>query len=194
MSRLNAKKNKVIALTGGIASGKSYACDFFASNGLNVIKLDEISNALYQDKKIKSDIKKIFNTNKKEEIKSLAFNDKNKLLELENYLQPKILAKMQTQIAKINSTTIVEIPLLVEKQLYHYFDECIVILVDKEIQIQRLTKRDNIDKELAEKILTNQATNQERLDIQKYLPSVFIENNTNIKEFEKNLQKITYSL
>lgn len=191
MSRLNTKKNKVIALTGGIASGKSDACDFFASNGLNVIKLDEISNALYQDKKIKSDIKKIFNTDKKEEIKSLAFNDKNKLLELENYLQPKILEAMQQQILLSNKKVIVEIPLLFEKKLYDYFDKAIVLLIDRETQTKRLKKRDNIDEELAEKILKNQATNQQRLAIQKYLPSVFVENNTTIKEFEKNLQSIT---
>ena len=50
-----------VAITGGIASGKSYALKYFSSLGYPVISADDEIQKIYQDKKVLNQISKIFN-------------------------------------------------------------------------------------------------------------------------------------
>ena len=47
-------KNKKIAITGGIGSGKSTVCEILLELGYPVISCDKITTELYQKRKIKS--------------------------------------------------------------------------------------------------------------------------------------------
>jgi dephospho-CoA kinase len=179
----------ITALTGGIASGKSYACNFLKARGNTIITLDEISSQLYTQDDIQQQLHQLFGTSDKTKIKHIVFNDKLKLTQLEEYLHPKILAIMQEEIVRATTNVVVEVPLLVEQKLYHYFDNAIVIVVQPEIQLKRIMQRDGISKELAYKILQHQATNSERKHIANYLPTVFIENNSTVAEFDAILYK-----
>jgi len=181
------QKKSVIALTGGIASGKSYTLDFFKNNGFCVIDLDAISGFIYTLDGTNLALTKMFGTSEKSKIKEIVFNDKAKLLQLENYLHPKILQKMQEEIRQAKTSVIVAVPLLFEKKLYDYFDSVVVIVADEKVQIKRMIARDNIDEIFAKKILKNQANNQQRREISKHLPAVFIENNATIKDFNQLL-------
>lgn len=190
IKKLSKHKNKtIIALTGGIASGKSYACDFFETQGLSVIKLDEINTYIYDLETTQDYLRKTFQTTDKKIIKHIVFKDKNKLTQLENYLQPRVLECMQQRIQGLQGNIIVEIPLLFEKKLYHHFDSAIVILSTPQLQIQRMLSRDTMSQEVAENILKNQATNAQRKEISQHLPTIFIENNQSVTEFKKALSK-----
>jgi dephospho-CoA kinase len=189
MSIQELKKQKIIALTGGIASGKSFACGVFKSCGLEIIDLDDLSKEIYQLKQTNDDLLDMFGTCEKSKLKAIVFNDKQKLQQLEDYLHPKILKNMQEKIKLAKSDVMVAVPLLFEKKLYDYFDSAVVILTSPKLQIERMIKRDNIDESLALKILNNQATNEQRLEISQHLPATFIENDASLEIFEKRLRK-----
>ena len=51
---------KIIAITGGIGSGKSLASEFLRQAGYNVVSCDEITAELYKKRRVKKEIGKIF--------------------------------------------------------------------------------------------------------------------------------------
>jgi dephospho-CoA kinase len=187
---------KKIVLTGGIASGKSFATHFFSGQHIPVLDLDDINKEILLTNQ--DNLRQIFgvniiennqiNTNK---IKQIVFNDAEKLSQLEALLHPQILAKMQQVLTTLKAKiVIIVVPLLYEKQLFNYFDAAIVISTTKENQLKRLIKRDKIAKSLAQEIINTQATDKERLKTANYLPTTIIENNSTLENFTNQLQQI----
>lgn len=77
---------------------------------------------------------------------------------------------------------IFDVPLLFESGLDKFCDKILVVISDYEIQLNRIVERDKIDRELAEKIIKSQLSNEERIK----KADVVIENNSNLKDlFEK---------
>lgn len=77
---------------------------------------------------------------------------------------------------------IFDVPLLFESGLDKFCDKILVVISDYEIQLNRIIERDKIDRELAEKIIKSQLSNEERIK----KADVVIENNSNLKDlFEK---------
>jgi len=77
---------------------------------------------------------------------------------------------------------IFDVPLLFESGLDKFCDKILVVISDYEIQLNRIIERDKIDRELAEKIIKSQLSNEERIK----KADVVIENNSNLEDlFEK---------
>lgn len=77
---------------------------------------------------------------------------------------------------------IFDVPLLFESGLDKFCDKILVVISDYEIQLNRIIERDKIDRELAEKIIKAQLSNEERIKN----ADVVIENNSNLEDlFEK---------
>ena len=70
------------------------------------------------------------------------------------------------------SFIIYDIPLLFEKKLSHLFDLKILVYSPVKLQIERVQKRDNIDTDLAKKIISQQLP----IDQKKALSDIVIEN------------------
>ena len=193
-SILNKMSIEKIVLTGGIASGKTYVSDFVSKIGIKIIDLDIISKEITFNPDIERKIITTFgasvltnSTLNKTKLRQLVFSDKKYLLSLESILHPQILQIMQNKIALCSDRVLVVVPLLFEKKLYKYFDKAIVLMVDPQIQIQRLTKRDGINSTLAQQMIDSQATNNDRIKITDYLPTTIIENNKSLVELDKKL-------
>ena len=73
-------KNAIV-LTGGIGTGKSTVASFLKMYGYKIIDADEISKKVFEEKK--EEIKKLFNTTDRKEIRKIVFKDKEKLTLLE---------------------------------------------------------------------------------------------------------------
>ena len=147
----------LIGITGTIASGKSEVAKIFAENKFLVISTDEITKQLWQNKNVLEKIKKKFKTNDKEQVKNIVFADIEKLTELNNLFHPLIFKEISHLIANSFSKIIIlEVPLLFEAKLEKYFDLIINVFAQKNILLQRLQKRNNLNKEQAEKIISKQ--------------------------------------
>lgn len=193
-----------IALTGGIACGKSKVSQLFKKLGAEVISLDELSHQVVtpDSKGLNQLIERfgdvILNADKtlnRKALRDILLKDKANQKLIEDILHPKILQKMQMEIEKTkNKVIIVEIPLLVEKNLDYLFDRVIIVNCNEINQLKRLIKRENISEKSAKQQISAQISAEERLEIAKKLPTDVIENNSQIFEMEEKVANLYQKL
>jgi len=164
-----------VALTGGIASGKTLVSDEFARLGVPVIDTDVIAHRLVEPGQTAlKEIEQVFGAEmidgsgrlRRSELRSLIFSDPDKRKALESILHPKIRLEAGKAIAKVTSAyCILVIPLLASRGAYPNVDRVLVVDVEPETQITRLMTRDKSDRKQAEKALASQVSRAQRLKI-----------------------------
>ncbi len=193
-----------IALTGGIACGKSNVAQIFSDLGVDIIDLDELSRLVVEPgtQGLRELVDYfgdcILNTDQtlnRQVLREILLKNTTNQEKIESILHPKILEKMQMEIKKVkNKLVIVEIPLLVEKNLAYLFDRAIIVECDKQKQLKRLIKRENIDENQAKSMISAQTTQENRLKLANQLPVDIIENNSQIFEMEQKVKDLYQKL
>ncbi|BEO90496.1 dephospho-CoA kinase [Fusobacterium animalis] len=181
----------IIGLTGGIASGKSTVSKYLAEKGFKVYDADKIAKNISEEKYVQEEIiatfgDKILDRNgnvDRKKLKEIVFENKDKLKKLNGIIHPKVIDFYKKLKEKnTNEMIIFDVPLLFESGLDKFCDKILVVISDYEIQLNRIIERDKIDRELAEKIVKAQLSNEERIK----KADVVIENNSNLEDlFEK---------
>jgi len=165
----------IIGLTGGIGSGKSAAADCFIELGIDVIDADIIAkNTLSKDSHgynlfvqkfgegLLDKNKEINRTLLRKEI----FSNEIKKKELENIIHPNMRSKISDFINNSESPyCIVMVPLIFETNSSDNYDRILLIDCDVKTQIKRSSIRDNQSNKDIQKIISSQATRDERLSI-----------------------------
>jgi dephospho-CoA kinase len=156
-----------IAVTGGIASGKSFLGEILRGYGYKVIDTDIISRELTEKggKGLKN-IVNIFGGGilngdgglDRKKLAQIVFNDKKTLEKLNSALHPLIIEELNTRINLIKDQkyVFVLVPLLFELNLQESFDKVWLVLADKEIRIKRAAERDNVPSAHIEAVINNQ--------------------------------------
>ena len=151
---------KKIAITGGIASGKSTVCHILEKHGATTLNSDAlIHKILEEDPEAKTYVvellgKEVLNGEKlsRDKIAEVVFNDREKLLSLEAYLHPKLFelinqAWIDVQTIPEASLFVVEMPLVQEIGRAEEFDLVIAVTADEAIRKKRFSKG-NYDKRM----------------------------------------------
>ncbi|MEO6075344.1 MAG: dephospho-CoA kinase [Dokdonella sp.] len=165
-----------VALTGGIASGKSEIERRFAALGAAVVDADRIARELVEPGRAAlHEIVDAFGdtmlsddgTLDRVAMRSRVFDDPEARLRLEAILHPRIRETMKKRaIAADADYVLLSIPLLVESGgAYDWIDRVLVVDVSLDLQLQRLLLRPGIDAALAENILASQTSREKRLAI-----------------------------
>lgn len=173
----------VIALTGGIGSGKTTVSEIFKAKNIPIIDTDVIARSVVNkdepayDKIVQLFGKEILGADKnidRQLLRELIFSSTEKRLQLESILHPIIWDEVKSQLSLLSSDLknappycIVVVPLLFEKtsQLKPiHFDRILVIDVPQEIQIKRTKERDNCSETTIENIIENQVSRDVRVD------------------------------
>ncbi|WP_190600471.1 dephospho-CoA kinase [Candidatus Vesicomyidisocius sp. SY067_SCS001] len=181
-----------IALTGGIACGKSKVSQILSNLGLNIISLDKLAQKIVRPNTIelKELIKHfgdgIINTNKslnRSILRKILLERKSNQKLIEAILHPRILIRMENEIGKLKAKlVVVEVPLLAEKNLTHLFNRAIIISCNKKQQLKRLINRDNINTKEAKNMVSAQFSHSLRLKLRYKLPTDIIKNNLEITD------------
>lgn len=162
----------VVGLTGGIGSGKSAAARFFSELNVTVIDADHIAKDLLAESAISDAVISHFGPNicdrfgklNRYALREIIFKDVAARQWLEDFLHPQIRERIIKLIENSPSPyTVVVIPLLVETQKENYVNRTLVIDVPESVQISRITQRDGITKDEAQRILSAQASRKARL-------------------------------
>ncbi|ENM5917956.1 dephospho-CoA kinase [Vibrio mimicus] len=166
----------VVALTGGIASGKTTVANLFHEHfGIDLVDADVIAREVVEPgtdglkaitahfgQTILSQDGSLNRTALRERI----FADPEQKTWLNQLLHPMIRQRMQQALAQTTSPyTLLIVPLLVENQLQNMADRVLVVDVEESIQIERTIARDNVSIEQVQAILAAQATRAQRLAI-----------------------------
>ena len=193
------KTKKLIAITGGIGSGKSFALSVLKKAGYPTLSCDQIVKELYQKRAIKRLLKKTFPSAvsgyfnlvvDKAEIARLTFNDKVKHAELTNAITPLVLKEIKKRTSKMQGLIFVEVPLLFECSYQDQFDGVLVIMRDKTARIESVKTRSNLTEEqIVARI--NKQVDYDKLDLSNY---TVIKNNGDKESLLKTIKTNTQNL
>ena len=159
---------KIIGITGGIASGKSTVTEFLRQKGFQVVDADAV---VHQLQKPGGQLYQVLVDHFGEKIllengelnrpllASLIFSNPEEQ-EWSKRTQGEIireeLASLRNQFAESEALFFMDIPLLFEQDYASWFDETWLVYVNRDVQLERLMKRDQISKEAAESRLNSQ--------------------------------------
>lgn len=176
-----------IGLTGGIACGKTTITKEFSKLGAPVIDADIITRELMRpDTELSKKIIEHFGTTildkngelNRTKLGDIVFNDATEKKWLESLIHPAVRQVMTDKIKNINYPyCILAIPLLVETLPNPLVDRILVIDCNDKLQLQRLQTRDNLNKEQAQNIISQQSSRQARLK----LANDVIDNDSDLK-------------
>ena len=165
----------IVGLTGGIGSGKSAAANFFVELGVDLIDADDLAkNVLNKNSKgyelfINEFGEQYLDNDKnidRDLLRKTIFIDSDKKNKLENIIHPEVRSGIEEFIKTSKSDyCIVVVPLIYETRSSSYYDRILVIDCDEEIQINRSAIRDNTENKEIKKIISKQASREERLSI-----------------------------
>ena len=163
----------VVAITGGIGSGKTTVANQFAALGIEVVDADLIAREVVEPgTPALAAIASHFGPGILDEqerldrraLRERIFSDPAAKSWLNALLHPIIRSEMLRQCAAANSPyCLLVVPLLVENRLTELADRVLVIDVDEATQIERTCRRDGVSLEQAQAILASQASRSERL-------------------------------
>jgi dephospho-CoA kinase len=160
----------VVGLTGGIGTGKSTVAKMFKQCGAVVIDADELARDVVKPgTPAWREIANIFGktvlnpdrTLNRHTLGVIVFRNKTKLHQLERIIHPRVSreqARLTRQAARNNSKAVViyDVPLLFEAGIDQRVDYVIVVAADRETQIARLKKRNNLSRAEAIRRIGNQ--------------------------------------
>lgn len=163
----------VVAITGGIGSGKTTIANQFAALGIEVVDADLIAREVVAPgtpalAAIASHFGAEMLTEQglldRRALRERIFSDPAAKSWLNALLHPIIRSEMLRQCAAASSPyCLLVVPLLVENRLTELADRVLVIDVDEATQIERTCRRDGVSREQAQAILASQASRSERL-------------------------------
>jgi dephospho-CoA kinase len=170
---VDPKQQYVVAVTGGIASGKSALTDRLAARGLPVVDADCVARELVEPgQPALEEIRTTFGDEvldvegrlQRRVLRERIFADPQARRRLEAILHPRIRERMHALAHAADGPCVVlAIPLLTAESRYPWIDSVVVVDVPEEVQIERLMARDGIDEAAARAALSAQISREARL-------------------------------
>ncbi|MBL0627193.1 dephospho-CoA kinase [Aeromonas jandaei] len=163
----------VVAITGGIGSGKTTIANQFAELGIDVVDADVIAREVVESgtpalaaiaDHFGPDVITPDGQLDRRRLREQVFSDPSAKAWLNALLHPLIRSEMQRQCAAARSPyCLLVVPLLVENKLTGLANRVLVVDVDEATQIERTCRRDGVTTEQAKAIIAAQASRSERL-------------------------------
>jgi dephospho-CoA kinase len=166
----------VVALTGGVASGKSAAARRFEALGIHVYDADVAARevvALHGPALV--EIEFVFGAGvlqadgslDRRAMRERVFADSDARRKLEAIIHPRVRAWLRRRVGMDRGPyCMLAIPLLVENRAaYEWVDRVVVVDAPEALQIERLMRRDGVTRDAAQQMLDAQSTRAQRLAI-----------------------------
>ena len=166
-----------VALTGGIASGKTTVANLFAAHGVPLVDTDLIAREVVEPgqpalvavaRAFGDDVLDPDGRLDRRLLREIIFDDATARARLEAILHPAIRAEMERQsaaAAQAGPYQILVIPLLAEGGRRDHVDRVLVVDAPEDVQVERLVARDSVTREQAQSSLRAQAQRETRLGI-----------------------------
>jgi dephospho-CoA kinase len=201
MEEIRGRDNRLLlGVTGGIATGKSTVSKMLEELGAPLIDFDVLAREVVEPgKPAWKDIVDYFGrqilqedeTIDRKGLSNVVFRDMEKRKKLESFTHPRIFEEFYRQVgeiaARIPEPIIqVGVPLLIELNLQYRFDKLLLVYIPRELQIERLMKRDGISREAAENIMKAQLPIDEKLGYADFV----IHNEGSLEETRKQVADV----
>jgi len=180
-----------IALTGGIATGKSTAANLLKLHGFHVIDADEVAHRVLDDQA--GAVAELFGEEyvkggkvDRKALGALVFSDESKRRELESLLHPLIrerILELARKEERFNVPYFIDIPLFFETKNYP-LSPVAVVYAPRSLQLERLIKRDGLTQEEAMQRLDAQIDIEQKRRMADYV----IDNSGDLKHLQKQIE------
>jgi dephospho-CoA kinase len=168
----------VVALTGGIGSGKSLAGEYFADLGAQVIDFDQIARDVVErgsdgfDEIVLRFGDDILSSGEidRSKLASIVFKDASARADLEVIIHPRIQEAFHMVVAELehDQILIAQIPLLAQSKHDYKFDLVVTVNASEEIRRNRLLDRGLKDYQITERFAA-QSTDADRTAIADFV-------------------------
>lgn len=181
-----------IALTGGIATGKSTVASLLGLNGLRIIDADTIAhrildeNSTWVAEKFGYDFVKNGKVDRPA-LGKIVFADVKAKKELESFLHPKIRTAIEEQSEKqdkLKYPYLIDIPLFFETSSYP-IKNSVVVYTPKALQLERFMKRNGFSEEESLRRIESQMDIEEK----KARATWVIDNSSNLKHLQRECEQ-----
>ncbi|MBV6819149.1 dephospho-CoA kinase [Rahnella sp. PD12R] len=163
----------VVALTGGIGSGKSTVAESFSRHGISIVDADIIARQVVAaGEQALEELGKRFGKSiiladgslNRPALRERIFSNPLEKEWVNKLLHPIIHARTQHLIAQADTPYVLwVVPLLIENGLQTQADRVLVVDVEPQIQLSRTMLRDGVDRHQAESIIAAQVSREKRL-------------------------------
>ncbi|HSK29713.1 MAG TPA: dephospho-CoA kinase [Candidatus Limnocylindria bacterium] len=190
---------RLVGLTGGIASGKSTVAKILESLGTAIVNADTLAREVVEPgREAWKDIVATFGTEilqpdqsiDRQKLRAIIFNNPDARRELESIIHPRVRALAEQRIRESTaagySVIVYEVPLLFEGNLHEWLRPVILVACDIETQLERLQRRDGLDRAQAQKHIDAQMSLEEKRRLADYV----IENNGNLDELKIQVEAV----
>jgi dephospho-CoA kinase len=171
-----------VGLTGSIAVGKSYVVSVLAELGCVTFDADSIAHSVMQPgRPAYEDIAREFGeailapdgSIDRQKLGAIVFANEARRIRLNEIVHPRVIEEqnrlLQAAEAKNpDGIAIIDAALMIESGGYKRFDKLIVVHCDRETQIERLMRRNQITREDAERRVAAQMSSEEKLRYADY--------------------------
>jgi dephospho-CoA kinase len=190
-----------IALTGGIASGKSTVADMLEERGAVIIDSDVLAREVVEPgtpglqaivERFGAGVLTPEGALDRPALGTIVFGDNVARADLNAIVHPLVRARAEALEASAPGGTLVVqvIPLLVEAGLVDGFDVVAVVDVPEEEQLERLMRRNGFSRVEAQSRLRAQASRSERLAVADFV----IDNSGPLRETEDQVERLVRGL
>ena len=201
LDRTGRKDNRLLlAVTGGVATGKSTVSKMLEELGAPLIDFDVLARQVVEPgKPAWKEIVDYFGrqvlqedeTIDRKKLADVVFRDMEKRKKLEGFTHPRIFEQFHKQVDEIAARTAepviqVSIPLLIELDLQYRFHKVLLVYAPRKMQIERLMERDGMNREAAENILKAQLPIDEKLGYADYV----IHNEGTLEETRRQVEAV----
>jgi dephospho-CoA kinase len=190
----------IVGLTGGIGSGKSSAGRTFARLGTRLVDSDSLARRVVEPgREALTKIGERFGegviaadgTLDRARLRDIVFHDKKALADLNAIVHPSVYAEMAAEIEAYKkdpkgAILMLDIPLLYESGGERIVDKVVVVWVDRETQIARITARDGFSREEA----VNRIEAQMDLDEKRRRADFVIDNTGTLADLERRVEEV----
>lgn len=197
-TRLYHIKNPILGLSGGIATGKSTVSKILKENGYFIIDADKLVKAIYQKAETIQFVTNHFPACVDKGIidfkllRQEVFSKAESKTQIEQFIYQRMpeAFKEEAKMASAEEVIIYDVPLLFEKGLHLLVDQSICVYCSSQLQVERVMVRDQSSRELAEKIIDQQMSIEDK----KIKADWIIDNSATFLELEANIESVLNEL
>ena len=184
----------IIGITGNSGSGKTLIGNLLKKEyNANIIDADKIVKEMSMKGTIY--FKEIVKENgeiDKQKLANIIFTDTKKRESLNSITFKYVVDEIKRRVSlNKNKTVVIDAPLLIESGLNEICDIVISVIADEDVKINRICKRDNLDKNLAKARIDSQHNDEFYIKNSNYV--IVNNDNTNLKEQINSIKQILES-